>query len=95
MKVRLKDVVEALEIQMDELSSFLDLDTGKIEAVTDDLLRRAESPEDEEPTLPNWQKRQWEIAQKIVSTSRFIGLPTKYDSKRVVDQPKIASRYWI
>jgi hypothetical protein len=76
---RLKDIVEALDLQIDEYSSFLDRDTGKVEAVSDHLLRDAEDADDEEPDLPEWQKEEWEVAKRIVSTDRFLSLPTKYD----------------
>ena len=38
----LNDIVDAVDMQFDESSSFLDLNTGKIETVSDDLLRRAD-----------------------------------------------------
>ena len=44
------------------------------------LLREAEeSGDDEEPDLPTWQKQQWQIANRIVSTDRFRKLPTKFE----------------
>ena len=80
LTVQLKDIVEALEMQFDEASSFLDLDTGKVETVSKDLLSEAEeSGDDEELDLPDWQMPEWEIATRIVSTDRFKSLPTKYD----------------
>jgi hypothetical protein len=66
--VRLKDIIDALEMQFDESSAFLDLDPGKVETVSHALLREAEDSGDEEPGLPTWQKHEWEIAKQIVST---------------------------
>jgi len=77
--VRLNDIVDALEMQFDESSSFLDLDTGRIETVSHALLREAEEFGDAEPDLPTWQKPEWEIAKRIVSTDRFQELPTKFE----------------
>ena len=78
--VRLSDIVDALEMQFDESSSFLDLDTGQLETVSHDLLREAEECGDEEkPRLPEWQKQEWETAKRIVSTDRFQKLPTKFE----------------
>ena len=77
--VRLKDIVDALEMQFDESSAFLDLDTGQVETVSHALLREAEDSGDEEPDLPTWQKHEWEIARRIVSTDRFQELPTKFE----------------
>jgi Uncharacterised protein family (UPF0158) len=78
--VRLNDLVDALEMQFDESSSFLDRDTGQVETVSHVLLREAEeSGDDEEPDLPIWQKHEWEIAKRIVSTDRFQKLPTRFE----------------
>ncbi len=78
--VRLSEIVDALEMQFDESSSFLDRDTGQVETVSDVLLGEAEdSGDDEEPDLPTWQKQEWEIAKRIVSTDRFQKLPTKVE----------------
>jgi len=78
--VRLSEIVDALETQFDESSSFLDRDTGRVETVSHVLLGEAgESGDDEEPDLPTWQKQEWEIAKRIVSTDRFQKLPTKVE----------------
>ncbi len=67
-------------MQFDESSSFLDLHTGQVETVSQDLLHQAEeSDSDEAPDLPEWQKREWEIASLIVSTDRFRKLPSKLE----------------
>jgi len=79
--VRLKDIADALEMQMEESSSYLDLDSGQVKFIDDYLLRKAEEFDqgDKAPDLPEWQKPDWEIAGRIVSTDRFVHLPTKYD----------------
>ena len=77
--VLLKDIIDALEMQFDESSSFLDLDTGRVETVSNDLLGETDAYVGEEPDLPAWQTQEWEIAKRIVSTDRFRQLPTKFD----------------
>src|ERR1035441_10173642 len=79
--VRLNDIVDALEMQLDESSSFLDLDTGRVETVSHALLREAEAAEsgNEAPDFPTWQKPEWEMAKRIVSTDRFQELPTNFE----------------
>jgi hypothetical protein len=78
--VLLKDIVDALEMVSDEFLSFVDLDSGQVETVSRELLGEAEeSGDDEEPDLPAWQEPEWELAKRIVSTDRFVRLPTKYD----------------
>jgi uncharacterized protein UPF0158 len=77
--VRLNDIIDALETQSDESSSFLDCDTGQVATVSHDMLREAEESGDEQPDLPAWQKEELEIAKRILSTDRFQELPTKFD----------------
>jgi len=77
--VRLNDIVDALEMLIDESPSYLDLDTGQVVSVSEDLLREAEEPGDEEPEVLDWQKDEWETAKRIVSTDRFLELPTQFD----------------
>jgi len=81
---RLSDIVGALEMQFDESSSFLDLDTGQVKTVSRDPLLEAEESgdEDEERDLPEWQQQEWEIAKRIISTDRFRKLPTKFHEVR-------------
>jgi hypothetical protein len=52
IKVKIKDFVDALEMQSDEFLSFVDLDSGRVESVSRDLLSMAEEYDDEEPVLP-------------------------------------------
>ena len=77
--IHLSDIIEALQMQFDESLSYLDLDGGRVVTVSEDLLREAEEPGGEEPDLSDWQKDEWEIAKRIVSTDRFRPLPTKFD----------------
>jgi uncharacterized protein UPF0158 len=77
--VLLQDIVDALEMQLDESSSFLDLDTGQVETVSNDFLGEPDESVGEEPGFPAWQKHEFEVAKRIVSTDRFQQLPTKFD----------------
>jgi len=80
--VLLKDIVEVLEMQFEEHPSFVDLDTGEVVTVSQDLLGDAEDAEneDEELDLPAWQEREWKTAKRIAfHFDRFKRLPTKYD----------------
>jgi hypothetical protein len=78
--VRLNEIIDALDMQLDESSSFLDCDTGHVETVSDALLREAEAGGDKGTDLPSWQKQEWETALQIVSApDRFQSLPTKFD----------------
>src|SRR5487761_2176866 len=77
--VRLTDIVDALEMLFDEHHAYLDLDTGEVVTVSEDLLCEAEDPGDEGPDLSDGQAEEWDIAKRIVSSGRFRALPTKLD----------------
>ncbi len=78
--VLLKDVVEALEMPMEEFPSFVDLDTGKVETISLDLLREAEEPEEEEPDDPEMEEdEELELAKRIAFSGRFRKLPTQFE----------------
>jgi hypothetical protein len=75
--VLIKDIVDALQMQFDELASYLDLDTGKVETVSTSLLREAEESEEDSPEEE--QDSEWKIAKRIVSTDRFLRLPDQFE----------------
>ena len=67
-------------MQFEELFSFLDRETGEVTTVSRDLLLEAEEcGDDEEPDFPAWQRKEWEIAKRIVSADCFLKLPSKFD----------------
>ena len=81
-KAQLKDLIDALDMQIDEYSSYFDRETGEVETVSDALLNAAEDSGDgEEPDhLLEWQEEEWEVVKRIVSAEdRFERLPTKFD----------------
>ena len=77
--VRLQDIVDALELQIDEASSFLDLDTGRVETVPDDFLLRAGKSDEDDPGRPEWENQVLEVAKRIATSDRFVPLPSKFD----------------
>jgi hypothetical protein len=79
IKVRLKDIVDELEIQSEESRSLLNIKTGEILIVTSEDLRAAE---DEEPFdhLPEWeQENRIVIIDVVENFENYIELPTKYE----------------
>ncbi|RME69523.1 MAG: hypothetical protein D6778_00370, partial [Nitrospirae bacterium] len=65
MKVKLKDIAEAIDAQSVDLHCFLNTKTGELVFVTDDDFRAAE---DDIPLedLPEWQEEQIMIAKEIL-----------------------------
>ncbi len=58
--VRLKDIVDELEMQFDECPAFLDLDTGEVHTVDLDLVHEAEESEDDEDTEDDDESGRWQ-----------------------------------
>jgi len=78
-RVKLEDIIDGLECQSDESSSFLDKTTGKVVLISDYEMRAAE---DDEPIedFPDWEQDLLRIAKEIVDeTGNYIALPTKFD----------------
>jgi hypothetical protein len=79
IRVKLNDIIEGLEFQSDESSSFLDKTTGKVVLISDYEMRAAE---DDDPIedFPDWQQDLVRIAKEIVDeTGNYMDLPTKFD----------------
>ena len=79
IRVKLNEIIEGLEFQSDESSSFLDKTTGKVVLISDYEMRAAE---DEDPIedFPDWEQELVRIAKEIVDeTGNYIELPTKFD----------------
>ena len=78
LRVKLSDIVEGLEFQADEQSSFLDLITGEVVSVTDEELRAAENDEPLDD-FPEWQHDAIRIAKDIVETDHYLPLPDRFE----------------
>jgi hypothetical protein len=77
-KAKLKEIVNALELQTDESRSYFDTGTGEVYDVSLAMIGAAEEGE-EDPDIPKWQEKEWELAQRIVASDGILRLPTKYD----------------
>lgn len=76
--VKLSDIIEGMEMQTDEMRSFLNKENGTVYSITYEELRAAE---DEEPLekFPQWQRESIELAVEILETDNYIALPSKFD----------------
>src|SRR5207249_5735045 len=72
------DIVEGMDFQSDERSSFLNLTTGEVVAITDEELRAAENDEPLED-FPAWQHDAIRIAKDIVETDHYLPLPDRFE----------------
>lgn len=79
IQVKLKEIIEEMEIQMEESRSLLNINTGEIVLVTSKDLVAAE---EERPFdhLPDWERENRIIAIDVVEHfENYLELPTKYE----------------
>ncbi len=77
--VQLNRIIEAIELQTDESSAYLDKKTGDVMVIMEEELNAAE---DQEPLeeYPEWQRDNIEKAREFIDREEdFLSLPTKYD----------------
>ncbi len=79
-KVKLNDILEALEMQNDETSYYLDTATGIVHLLGPDDLYAGEE-EDPLDAYPEWQRPTVEIARRLTNgdDESLIELPTQWD----------------
>jgi len=78
-RVKLDDIIEGLEFQLDERHSFLDKRTGKMVYISDEEMQAAE---DDEPIedFPEWQQDSIKIAKDVLAElDNYIELPSQFD----------------
>lgn len=78
VSVKLEDIIEGLEFQSVEVSSYLNAKTGEVVCITDEDVRAAE---DETPLdqFPDWQQDAIRIAIDLLASDIYLRLPSKYD----------------
>jgi hypothetical protein len=89
--VKLDDIIDGLESQSDESSSFLNKRTGEVVLINDYEMRAAEEGNPLED-FPDWEQDQVRIAREILAeTGQYIPLPTKFD----IDEYSIMERFCV
>jgi hypothetical protein len=78
LRVKLSDLIEGMDFQSDERSSFLNLTTGEVVSITDEELRAAENDEPLED-FPEWQHDAICIAGEIIETDHYLPLPDRFE----------------
>jgi hypothetical protein len=75
-QVKVQGLVEALDVQSEMYSCYLDRETGEIYTVSEDAFRIAEDEEASRDTLPDWQWEEVELARRTAVSDRYLALPT-------------------
>ncbi len=90
-RVKLEEIIDGLESQSDESSSFLNKKTGEVDFITDEELNTAEENEPIED-FPDWQQDLVRIAKEIIAeTGDYISLPTKFE----IDEYRVMERFCL
>jgi hypothetical protein len=80
LKVDLKELVSEMEMGENmELAGYLDMETGEIISMPDEVMRAVEDGEEKIESLPDWEEDLAEIADKILSDEkgRFLLIPKR------------------
>jgi len=88
LRVKLSDIVEGMDFQSDERSSYLNLITGEVVSITDEELRAAENNAPLED-FPEWQHDQIRIAREMLETDHYLPLPDRFE----VNEYRIMERF--
>ena len=78
VQVTLQDIIEGMDYQSDEQSSFLNLTSGDVVSITDEAFRAAEHDEPLDD-FPEWQHDAIRIAGDIVETDHSLPLPDRFE----------------
>ena len=76
--IRLRDVVDALELQGDGMKAYLNRQTGVVTILSDEELRAAENDATIED-FPDWQHDNIRTAIAILATDDYLQLPDQYE----------------
>ena len=102
MKVKLNDLVEAIEFQSDESQSFIHLKTGEIYLISNEAIHIAEDDGDD---YPDWQEGDIKIAKDYLENENdYLALPSQHEANEYqmmeyfaanIDDEKIAGQLLI
>jgi len=77
--VKLSEIIEAIELQSDEMAAYFNRRTGEIITISDEEFRAAEEGDPLED-YPEWQRDNIRIAGEFLANEDdYFALPTKYD----------------
>lgn len=74
----LQDIIDGLEMQNDESSSYFCLDTGEVYVLSDEVLRVAEGASGSDQ-LYGFEEEEVRVAQRVLDSDRYRELPNTHD----------------
>jgi hypothetical protein len=77
--VKLSEIIEAIDLQSNEMAAYFNRRTGQIITISDEEVRAAEEG-DQLEDYPEWQRDNISIAGDFLKNEDdYLALPTKYD----------------
>jgi len=78
--VSLKEVAQELDNLFDEMTAYINRETGELHTVSGEDARLTEDEEEgEEEDLPEWQKESVAKAKEVLNNDAWIALPGKFE----------------
>ena len=78
LRVKLQDIIDALEMSSGMRSGYLHRITGKLVMLSDDDFRMAEHCDDLSE-LTDWEREAAQEAKDVLTCSDYVGLPSSFD----------------
>lgn len=82
VRVKLSAIIDGMELLTEEMTSYLNSETGEVVTITDEEFRAAEEEDDSIVDLYGLEKERIKIAMDILyseSDAKYLSLPTKFD----------------
>ena len=75
--VKLEDIIDGIEMQTDESSSYLNIKTGEVVIISDE---ESSAAEEDKPidSFPEWQHELINKAKEILQSNDYISFPSKF-----------------
>ena len=78
--VSLKDLVDALEEQSENVFAYLDRETGSVELISQELLSLAEEDPESIDSLLYWEREEMKLAIQVTNNpQRYLRLPNRFE----------------
>lgn len=78
LKVKLSDLIEGIDFQSDNLDVYLNMKTGEVIYIEDELYSLADSDRDLS-NYPEWQQESIKLADEVMYEDYFEPFPSKYE----------------
>jgi hypothetical protein len=76
--VLLRDVVNEMDVMNDEFHAYLNKGTGELATISDEEINIIEN-DDDWGEYPNWQQESLATAKKVLDSTDYLPLPSKFD----------------